>query len=240
MGNDDKLTKEQTMSELKHFVEKKIDESNHQNEKKILEAKIFVSERRVTVLLAFLALLGIIYPLYKTDQNTEKVDKSITSMEERFSELAEKHLRKPDIVCEVNGESLLNKTLVVSPYGESSQIFQIKNIGDASAGPASVYLYLKNIPEELINFNCTDTAIDYSRVMDKATSNDPSFAGRYRAFIIRAFHAKTEYNTIISYNSKQTTGFDTEVPAMLKIYYEGPEPYEVPFTMKFISKKQQN
>lgn len=242
MENDKKVTQEKGLSELRYSLLMKIDESNHQNEKKILEAQLSISKAKVTFLFALFALFGIIYPLYISDKNTEKVDNSIAKMEERFKELAGEYLRKPEIVCEVNGEPLLNNTLIVANIAdeESSQIFQIKNIGDASAGRTYVYLFIKDLPEGLSSLFYIHPFLSNINVMEKLQNDNPNFVEKYLVFISNAFHSKINFNMDFFYSSNQETGFDLDVPAMLQIHYNGPEPLEIPFTMKFISTKQQD
>jgi hypothetical protein len=215
-------------------IENKLDELSNINEKRLLKAKLLISERRVTFLLAILALLGILYPLYKTESNTNKVDGAIQAMENRFKELAGEYSRKPDIICDISGVNLLNNSLIVGYSGDkTSQTFMIKNSGDASAGQTYIYLYVNY--EDDNPFLLFDSGYDYSEKCRIYTNDNPRYCTKFYVCPIEEFHAGRELNFRFEHILKIDSPL--EVPAMLKIYYNGPKPIEIPFTMRFIPKK---
>lgn len=222
-------------------IQKKFDEVNHSNEKKLLAAKLSISERRVTFLLAILTILlviltilGIIYPLYKTERNTDNVDNAIQKMESRFKDLAGEYLRKPEIVCDISGKNLLNNTLTVGwSEDKTSQTFKIKNIGDAPAGVTYIYLYVKHKGDNLSI--SSDSSLYGSLELDIFPNDDPRYYAKFQVCKIMEFHAGRELDFWFEHSIEIDSPL--EVPAMLKIYYSGPNPIEVPFTMRFIPKQ---
>jgi cell division protein FtsL len=225
---------EQRISEIDCRFQKKFDELSQSHEKKLLKAKLLISEKRVTFLLAILALLGIVYPIYKTERNTEKIDNAIQNMERRFKELAGEYLRKPEIVCDISGENLLNNSMTVGCSGDkTSQTFMIKNIGDASAGETYIYLYVKYKDDS--PFLSYAGGFDFSFPCEIYTNDNPRYYTKFWVCRIGEFHADRELDYRFEHGLKIDSPL--EVPAMLKIYYSGPSPIEVPFTMRFIPKE---
>lgn len=181
-----------------------------------------------------LTILGIIYPLYKTERNTDNVDNAIQKMESRFKDLAGEYLRKPEIVCDISGKNMLNNSLTVGwSDDKTSQTFMIKNIGDAPAGETYIYLYVKHKEDNL------SIALDSdpygSLGLDILPNDDPRYYTKFQVCIIMEFHAGRELDFRFEHSIKIDSPL--EVPAMLKIYYSGPNPIEVPFTMRFIPKE---
>jgi hypothetical protein len=236
-------TKDQSLSEqnAKNPDQKISDDFEYRFEKKLLAAKLSISERRVTFLLAILtillgilALLGIVYPFIKTELNTGKVDNAIEKMESRFKELTGEYLRKPEIVCDISGKNLLNNSLTVGCSGDkTSQTFMIKNIGDASAGGTSIYLYVNYKDER--PFLSVAWGFDFTAPCEIYTNDNPQYYTKFWVCPINEFHAGRELDFQFEHSLKIDSPL--EVPAMLKIYYNGPKPIEVPFTMRFIPKK---
>jgi len=74
----------------------------------LLEAKLDITQKMVTIVLALLALLGVILPFVISFRQDTRVDRAIDRMETSFKELAGKQLRKPNIVCRNGNELLLN------------------------------------------------------------------------------------------------------------------------------------
>lgn len=229
-----------SMQETLAGIEKKIEEYRHENETRVLEAKVSVGESRVTNLLIFLGLLGIFFPFYMTNRNSDRVDEAIKDMENRFKELAGEYLRKPDVVCETDGAPLSGRTLIVGPNPDASQSFVIRNAGDASAGTASVFLLLRDAPAEPHSLarHIGDFPSQDAFEMDQLPSDDKRFGIRYLVASIAAFHAKREYTVHLCYSPKADEAINVEVPAMLKVYYDGPQPTEIPFTVKLVSGKR--
>jgi cell division protein FtsL len=240
-GQTAKNPEQKISDDIECRIQKKFDEVNHSNEKKLLAAKLLISERRVTFLLAILTILlviltilGIIYPLYKTERNTDNVDNAIQKMESRFKDLSGEYLRKPEIVCDISGKNLLNNSLTVGCSGDkTSQTFMIKNIGDASAGQTYIYLYVKYKDER--PFLSYSGGIDFSFECEIYTNDNPQYYTKFWVCPINEFHAGRELDFRFEHSLKIDSPL--EVPAMLKIYYNGPKPIEVPFTMRFIPKE---
>ena len=236
LSNQTAKNPEQKISDdIECLIQKKFDEVNHSNEKKLLAAKLSISERRVTFLLAILAILGILYPLYKTERNTDNVDNAIQNMERRFKELAGEYLRKPEIVCDISGKNLLNNSLTVGwSDDKTSQTFKIKNIGNAPAGATYIDLYVKHKEEDNLFLSGYLEPHGFYPV-EIYPNDDPRYYTKFRVCVIGEFHAGRELDYRFDHSIKIDSPF--EVPAMLKIYYSGPNPIEVPFTMRFIPKE---
>ncbi|MEN6426641.1 MAG: hypothetical protein ABFE13_14875 [Phycisphaerales bacterium] len=219
-------------------LEQRIEELSQENEKRVLEAKISVGESRVTNLLILFGLLGIIYPVWMTNRNADKVNEAIKDMEVRFKELAGEYLREPNMVCEVDGVPLSGRTLIVGPNRNASQSFVIRNAGDASSGTVYVSLYLKETPAELGSLaKCVSDSGSEDLSMQPVPSDDTRFHVRYILMRNSVFQPKRECILYLSYSAKAAAAIDVEVPAMFKVHYGGPEPLVVPFTVKMVPGK---
>jgi hypothetical protein len=200
----------------------------------ILEGKLDIAQRTITIILALFVILGIALPLVLSFKQDVRVDRAIDGMESRFKELAGEYLRKPEIICTVSGENLLNNSLAVGHTGDkTSQTFMIKNIGDASAGMTNIYLYVKH--KEDNPFLSYAWGLNNSVQCEIDPNDNPRYDTKFLVCRIGEFHAGREFDFRFEHSLKIDSSL--EVQAMLKIFYNGPKPIEVPFKMKFIPKE---
>jgi len=203
-------------------------------DKKIAEAKLYVEEKRLHFVLkigaAILAIFGILLPLLIVFHSENKVDMAIQRMEQKFSELAGKQLRKPRIECYLDGKDLSSGLLLFDPKNTNRAI-EIKNVGDGTADFIKIRFYVNYEDEYLIQ----DLNITY--------------------WAQRGINDKPEYKLMFDYAGKSAMvppqdsmpvrfmidkpGLrkqDVKVAALLKIFYGEPAPKEVPFTFEIRTK----
>lgn len=116
-------------------------------DKKILDAKLTVTESRLNHLIilaaGLLTIFGILVPFWTTYTSSEKTDKAIDRMEQRFKELAGEALKKPALELLHKGEPLENQTVDVDGVigGNalvSLQTIFLKNTGNKRTEPLSI------------------------------------------------------------------------------------------------------
>jgi hypothetical protein len=153
-----------------------------------------------------------------SSSSSSRIDTAVNKMEDRFRELAGKQLRKPRLQCLLDGKPLEGSTLLLKR--NSANRIQIRNIGDGPAEHVRAYLYLRNGSWEL-----------WMPMM--------SWQGA-------PFNDKPEYQLALAYDreipiispqasaplyfsvwNREITEFKT--PALLRIIYGEPSPYEVSF-----------
>ena len=193
----------------------------------MLETKVEIAKWQISIMLFLFVVLGMVYPIWNTYKQTEKVDKQIESMEERFKELAGLQLRKPDIICKVNNDPLLNNVIFPTEDYLSRELFlidsyiDIQNIGDGIAKPIRVYLYLNTI--------------DFDHVSSKEKydhSEDTKYPAKYLIARVEDLLPQEVMNVPISVQIRETQ--HKELGAKLVVYYGETKPIEVPFTLKFV------
>ena len=201
-------------------------------DRKILEAKLVVSEERlkllVTIAGGMLVLFGIIIPIIFTYQSTTRVDRAVEKMELRFKELAATQLRKPDFDCFVNGKRLENQTLYIK---NDEAIFnhveiELRNIGDGIAISVSYRIYIKS------KKNWTGHAAEIWPIKIK---DEPEFSQVFQS---------DEYPLPISPQAAKMIKLpliphfldnEKRVEAMIKIFYGDPKPKRIYFTFEKIT-----
>jgi hypothetical protein len=251
-------------------------EVNNLIEKRILEAKLDISDRKFNYLVilagGLLAIFGLFFPIWQANTSTEKVDKAIEEMrtelksqserndsfiskysedaksqlkemakiqteynvtssekidkeilsfENRFKEMAGKQLRKPIMICNYKSNTLENCIIQFDKKTHQATLV-LKNIGDATAKNIRIKLYINT------DKNVHISGDDYNRDSDEQNYN-----------IVSNLYVG-DFNTIDPKDS-QTFNFSisTEVreslliPALLKIYYEQPDPVRYYFTIKY-------
>ena len=220
MNDNDKSTENQVELNKKR-VEEIID-------KKILEAKILITEKRLNYFLVIAGglfiIFGLIIPLYLAAQSTYKVDNAIEKMENSFKDLAGKQLRNPDLDCYVEGKRLENSTLIIDNNRSiDTYRFEIRNIGDGVAREVLYRLYLKG-KNEWKSFSGNFHLIEIN--------DEPGFSQVFEwdnfFLFIPPQGSKIFDIPIRSKNLKD----EEKVEAMLKIFYGEPEPVKIKFTFE--------
>ena len=194
-------------------------------EKKILEAKLVVSEKRVQFVLwilgaiggLLLAVFGVIVPMWQTSTSTKKVDTAIQEMRERFKELAGIQLRKPDLECFVDGKNLENAVLAIVEGKES--LFMLKNTGDAPTSNIQIRLYMA--ADQRVTLGHT------KYFWHPVNSDDIGFSKAFRLDHVWLDAGEPFSFDIILYVESE----EIQVPAMFRFYYGQPKPKEIRFTM---------
>jgi hypothetical protein len=197
----------------------------------ILEAKLDIARWKINLLLALLALLGIILPFVLSLKQEVSVNSAIADMKNSFKELAGKQFRKPKIICRDDRNQLLLNSVFEVEKRDATYFINIHNQGDGLAGPIDVYLYLDKYNQAL------DSEISsWLREWERKPSEDKSYACKY--FVGGCDHiSPQDIFSIPIYFPNMSEIY--EFKALLKIYYGEPEPITVPFTLK-IGKKSDN
>ncbi len=253
-------------------------EINNLVEKKILEAKLDISDKRFNYLVilagGLLAIFGLIFPIWQANTSTEKVDKAIEEMrtelklsseknekeisrssieakeqlremislqsdylnmssdqiekeiqsfESRFKELAGTQLRKPILICQQNGRTIGNSQLTFN-NNNTVHTFELKNIGEATAKNIFAKIYLS-----------TDKDIQlWGNFERQYYSDEPTYN---KVYVLNSLFDSIDPKDSKPFDiniSNETKG-SIVVPALLKIYYEQPEPIVYNFTIKIDS-----
>ena len=208
-------------------------------DKKIADAKLTIADRRLNILLsigaAFLAIFGILIPLFLSQQSESKVERAIEKMESDFNNLAGKQLRRPKIACYIEGKNLLNNTVYLGFEDERRKTIEIKNVGDGSTENVKMSLYVNSSNDEFDRF-C------YFDYFSKDSLNDkPEFKWYYRymnySFVLPA---KDSFPiSIEAVNTHLLKQEEATATAILRVFYGEPTPEEIPFSIK-IEKKKDN
>jgi hypothetical protein len=198
----------------------------------LLEAKLDIAQKKITILLALFALLGVIYPFISSSKQEARIDREIDSMEIRFKELAGKQMRKPLLACFVDGKNLENSTLTFTCSGER-KIIVIKNVGDGTADYFDYNVYVK-MPQDIPSNPSWVLGSDWEQMeLNDETFFDFKMAQRLSGGLKLpagdVFHMKLQ-----PYFRPQEK-FDVQVQALLKIFYGDAEPKRIPFVMRLVS-----
>ena len=228
----------------------------HEIEKIISEAKLETSEGRLRFCLWFggiflavvgilLSIFGIAFPLWLNSQLTDKVDTEvirmqdtseklsskldteIEKMETKFNELAGKQLRKAKIACYVDGENLLNSTVVYGPHFPQKE-FIIFNEGDGTADYIKVYLYVDQGKDEWFP---NQDSTGWEKYLG---SDNPEFEYmlKYEFWKESRLPARDFMPIYLEAGCQRSQKEDIRARAMLKIFYDEPVPVEIPFTLE--------
>jgi hypothetical protein len=203
-------------------------------EKRILESKLLVTEKRLQYLLvlfaAFFIVFGLIVPLVQTWQATDKVEKAVQKMEADFKELASKQLRRPDLECYTNGERFEDAILKFDAESGYIRPIMIKNVGDAPSKLVTIRLFLKKDAEEK-DFRFQPG----SHWSEIGIHEEAGYPIAYEYFSPIDFLDAKE-TIIISFgfhpSKRPMIHKEFQSPALLKLYYGEPEPRQVQFTVE--------
>ncbi len=225
-----------TKNEIENFVERKI-----------TEAKLEISEKRLTFALklgaGFVAVFGIVLPLILVIYSSIRVSDELDFMERRVEKLIGTQLREPEIQCFYEHKPISDGSVISMPYLTSKQnkkeyqpasiIF--KNIGNAPANNVRVFCYLN----EYFGTKDIDPGGWFSYQWDVwHVSDEPDFP------ITLTYRFAYQYQTIPVLDSKESNEiqidpalFDfkkkQEYPVIIKIYYGQPEPVRLLLNVKF-------
>lgn len=200
-------------------------------EKKVLQAKLTVTESRlnhVLVLAGFiLTVFGILVPLWLANTSAERTDRAIERMEARFRELAGTALRKPDLDCFVGGKPLDGAVIRFSPR-QREQFIAVRNVGDAPARNVRIYVY-SNLANDFSSFS-GDSRWQVGKVV---SPDQAKFSSAYVVYSegrenLGSIDPKDGYEFKLSLQGDVGT---TNTAALIKVYYEQPEPKQVEFTI---------
>lgn len=188
----------------------------------LLEAKLDINQKLITVVLALLALLGVILPFVLSIRQDARVDRAIDRMETSFKELAGKQLRKPNIICKNGNELLLNSVFHIMGR-ENAYFIQIHNEGDGVAGPIDAYIYL-NDPNSILNSDVSGFNFHWIGL----PSEEPGYAKKYS--VGGCEHLSPQEILDIPFCFPNTGAF--ECRAMLKVFYGELTPIKIPFVFQ--------
>ena len=205
-------------------------------DKKILEAKLIITEKRLSFVLflmaGIVAVFGIFLPMYQSNLLENKTEKAISQMQKEFDQIVGKQLREPELKCFLNGRDLTNQTIeFVSSYvkkGTIERSIVIKNIGEKMVPNFEVYLYYKS--------NNGNTKISYSNHPNFYMYNQANLDGYdicYKMWDESFKIHPTDSFSLVIYNPIHRKGKDDvdiiELSCLMKVYYDQLEPLEVPF-----------
>lgn len=153
-----------------------------------------------------------------------KVDKEIQRMQIQFKELAGTQLRKPMLECLSGGLSLEGKVLKVSPSHENI-VINVKNTGDAPAKTIRLRLYTDLISESRY------LGGDSTKWFVLPSSDEPSYKYAFETHV-SSIDPKdvlaVDFSLILSEYHNIKPG---NYPALIKMFYEQPEPRKYLFTI---------
>ena len=160
----------------------------------------------------------------RLDLSANKVDNSIQDMHKQFKELAGTQLRKPSLECLTGGSSLEGKILKISPAHENI-VINVKNSGDAPAKSIRIRLYTNLISESrYLGGDSTQWSV-------LPSSDDPSYKYAFETQV-SSIDPKdlltVDFILILSEYPNMKTG---NYPALVKLFYEQPEPRKYSFTI---------
>jgi hypothetical protein len=207
-------------------------------DKKIAEAKLVVAEKRLNYLLAIgaalFAIFGTIIPLFLTEQSSDRVDRSIETMEKKFDELAGKKLRKPEIQCFID-ESQLVHSVVRFDHSNKTRNIVIRNVGDGTAEFIKVKLYIQS-KTNYFDKNSSDYRT-WQEVESDKTHFDMVLLSEGSAFPMdKHFYLAAKDTMTFSLSVKRDLVMPAAtiiVDAILVVFYGEPNYLEVPFSFEF-------
>jgi hypothetical protein len=153
---------------------------------------------------------------------TDRVDRAIGDMQTQFKELAGVQLRHPLLVCLVGGRSL--EAAVLSLQGQIADIrLELRNEGDAPARNVRIRLYVAT--EQ--NVQLGGEVVNWQQL---TFSDEPTYGIVFETYLPYASIDPKESRPLgfsLMVESMRGKSF----PALLKIYYEQPEPKKYAFTI---------
>lgn len=190
-------------------------------DKKLSDAKLVLSEKRLNYTLNFggalIAIFAIIIPLYMSNQSELKIDAAINRMESKFEKLAGEQLRKANIKCFFESKSLEQLEIPFTDNHINLRII-ISNVGDRTTDDIKSVLYI---------YDSTNYIYDYNS--DGGVSDEKDYNKR---FVYASYPNKIEAKNNYQLEIVLTQANQSMVPAMLKIFYGDVEPYVAKFTFK--------
>jgi len=149
----------------------------------------------------------------------QQVNSSLSEYENKFNQLTKEALRKPRLVCLYGGKNITGQTLKFDKRNDNV-LLKIKNEGDAPAKKIKIILYLKS------EFNIQPVyGFDRSPHSDDAEFDESYEYTQYSSTL------DPEESVMLSL-SIFGEKVNTTSSAMLKIYYEQPEPLKYLFNIK--------
>ena len=195
-------------------------------DKKIAEAKLEVSEKRLRFLItlggAGLIIFGIILPIFLTINSTSR-------LESQFKELAGTQLRRPMVECFSNGANLNDLTFDIPIYTEKHFI-EVKNTGDAIANGVRLLLFIDYHMEVEPISNGTGW-----RRLSFVEEPNYKYAFEFPYSIDFLDPKESKPIPLSIWTSEKNTG---AMQAYLKVYYGQPEPTTYRFRINLIPRNQ--
>ena len=202
-------------------------------EKRITEAKLTVSETRLQtftwIASGLLALFGVIIPLWLTNRSADKVDIALADMQRQFKELAGVQLRKPSLECFLDGKSLEGSVMSFAIDHQTFTI-EVKNSGDAPANNIRVRLYA-NLENEIGFWD------EQTQWQQLPYCDEPTYSRAFEVYNPGLFIDAQEARPLritLPVDQIQQTNF----PALLKIFYEQPQPRKYVFSINIVHQKK--
>lgn len=204
-----------------------------------LKAKLEMSESRLKFALwfgaALLALGGVIIPMWMTSTSTQKVDRAVEAMENKFEKLAGTQLREPDLEAYIRGQKLQGGTLTLGTEKSSLQTMLLKNNGDGPARQISIQLYIADVKDQIyVSENSVMVGDVTGRWYSLDFSDEEGFNKSFSVEYISEFFLNPKASLVfeIEIGVKKEEGIQKiQLPALLKIFYGQPEPKRIAFNI---------
>jgi len=148
-----------------------------------------------------------------------RVEKAIQEMRSQFKELAGTQLRKPVLDCTVEGKALDGNLLTFSTK-KNEYTFEVRNSGDAPARNIRLRLYLK-IDKPFPLFMGEWSELSYS--------DEPSYTRVFEISRLATIDPKDAGTVTIQFLTEEKRQIHS--PALLKVFYEQPEPKKYTFSV---------
>jgi hypothetical protein len=214
-------------------------------EKKILETKLEIIEKRLHFVFALgaalLAIFGVLIPMWMTSQSTSKIDKAIATMDSRFEKLAGTQLREPKLRCYFEGNPLENSRLIFNKDRSIVEHFiEIRNEGNSPGNQIRVFLHFQDSSKVLKDKILESTHGNISLGNNwyiYGKSDEKDYYGVQQYYfegIPYLFVLDPNESIFISIPSSILESLKmNNIKVLLKIYYGQPKSLRIPFIIKY-------
>lgn len=239
---------------ISHDIEKMIDQKIMKARLDRYEEQLIISKNQLSFFFkiggALLAVVGLIIPILVTLLNTERVNTAIDLMEQRVERLLDIQVRKPNLKAIFNDKEMKENSDMVFKFqtvknektnkierqflGEDTYSIEILNIGDGPAKAIRILLFLKS--DSLVNWKYPTGEIGWKKWYYSNEPNYPislSYVIDEKA-IVFPLDVTERIPVNISYKNFAYDNLTIErISAILKVFYEEPEPLSISFNIVF-------
>ena len=243
------MNKDDKNNSIEHLMDQKIKDAKLDR----YEEQLIISKNQLNFIFkiggALLALFGIIFPLYLSFSNTERVNTAIELMEKRVETILDLKLRIPKISAVFEGREFKQNSELSFIYrlekdkngnlkrkisGIEEFKIEILNHGTGPAKELRILLYLQS--DSLINYKYPTGDIGWKKWH---YSNEPDYPYSLsyqidRSAIVFILDVTETIPVKINYHNFLVDNLNiNNINAILKVYFGEPEPLSVPFKIVF-------